>query len=263
MQAESLSNMVIKKVASVHTIFTPSGTRSKMVNRPRCAIGLKFEGETVYETKNRRVVSDASHPVLLPAGATYTWECTKEGHYITLELEFEGACPFSQPVSFPIKSGEKLLALMQRAERRRNEKTPFSEMESIRDAYDILLWLLRAVKETYLPTKTEQKIAPALTFLAQNYAYGVKNEQLAALCGISVVYFRKLFTRVTGTSPIAYAHALRIEKAKEMLTSDFGTIENVARALGYASLYDFSRDFKRRVGSSPSEYAKENRVWHL
>ena len=81
------------------------------------------------------------------------------------------------------------------------------------------------------------------------------NDQLAALTGLSTVYFRKLFVRVTGVSPMTYARKLRISKAKEMLKSDYGTLSDIAQSLGYSSLYDFSRDFKTHVGVSPSKYS--------
>ena len=57
-----------------------------------------------------------------------------------------------------------------------------------------------------------------------------------------------------GISPIAYTKQLRIEKAKEMLKSDYGTLFDIALSLGYSSLYDFSRDFKKYAGVAPSKY---------
>ena len=72
-----------------------------------------------------------------------------------------------------------------------------------------------------------------------------------AVVGLSTVYFRKLFSVVMGVSPINYARSLRLEKAQEMLKSDYGSLSDVATSLGYPSLYDFSRDFKKHTGSSP------------
>ncbi|MBR3941740.1 MAG: helix-turn-helix transcriptional regulator, partial [Clostridia bacterium] len=53
---------------------------------------------------------------------------------------------------------------------------------------------------------------------------------------------------------IAYTHNIRIEKAKEMLKSDYGTISDIAQSVGYPSIYDFSRAFKKHTGISPSKY---------
>ena len=71
---------------------------------------------------------------------------------------------------------------------------------------------------------------------------------------MSTVYYRKLFTEVMGVPPITYARQLRIEKAKEMLKSDYITLTDIATSLGYSSLYDFSRDFKKHTGVAPSKY---------
>ena len=45
-----------------------------------------------------------------------------------------------------------------------------------------------------------------------------------------------------------------IRLPKEILKSDYGTLSDVALSLGYASLYDFSRDFKKHTGIAPSKY---------
>ena len=131
---------------------------------------------------------------------------------------------------------------------------PMTKLESIRDTYSIILALMKAQIEGYLPSEKQQKIAPAVEYISQHYNENVTNDGLAAIAGMSTVYFRKLFTNVMGVSPITYAHNLRIEKAKEMLKSDYGTLSDVAQSLGYVSLYDFSRDFKKHTGVSPSKY---------
>ena len=116
--------------------------------------------------------------------------------------------------------------------------------------------MTQSASEHYIPSEKQQKITPALEYISQHYHENITNDCLAEISGISTVYFRKLFSSVMGTSPIVYARRLRIEKAKEMLRSDYGTLSDVAQSLGYASLYDFSRDFKKHTGTSPSRYEK-------
>ena len=252
MSIDILSNLVIERVPSVSTIYTPKGTVAKRKDRPRWAIVIKYEGETVYTVGSKQFLSDLCHILILPMGCSYEWHCTRSGHCSI--IEFESEMTYGEPLFFSVKNGEKILKMFKDMEYRRNLKKTMVEVESIRDTYSILLMLAQTECEPYLPTEKQQKIASAVEYISQHYNENITNDALAAALGMSTVYFRKLFTSVMGVSPIAYARNLRIEKAKEMLGSDYGTLSDVAVSLGYASLYDFSRDFKKHTGVSPSKY---------
>jgi len=56
--------------------------------------------------------------------------------------------------------------------------------------------------------------------------------------------------------PIAYLNHIRIEKAKELLLGDYQSIEQVSLAVGYNSIYHFSKIFKQKTGVCPSQYCK-------
>ena len=252
MSTDILANLVITKVHSVSTLYTPKNTKLKINDRQRWAVVIKYEGETVYTSNGKRFISDIGHIVILPKGCSYDWQCTRSGHFSIIEFESEPI--FCEPISFSVKNGEKILKMFKDLEYKRNLKRPMVELESIRDTYSILLALTQAVSERYLPTEKQQKIAPAIEYISQHYNENLTNDTLATACGMSTVYFRKLFTRVLGVSPIAYARKLRIEKAKEMLRSDYGTLSDVALSLGYSDLYDFSRDFKKHTGVAPSKF---------
>ena len=201
----------------------------------------------------RRYLSDAQHPVILPRGCTYEWQCTKGGHFAI--IEFDSDLIYAELFTFSVKSSEKILKKFRELEYKRNLKKPMTEMESIKDTYSVILALVQATEpEKYLPTEKYRKIAPAIEYISQHYNKLVTNEELAAKTILSEVYFRKLFTAVMGISPIAYAHEIRIRKAKGMLKSDYGTLSDLAQTLGYSGIFDFSRDFKKHTGVSPSKY---------
>ena len=140
-------------------------------------------------------------------------------------------------------------------EHKRTLKQPMIEIESIKNTYSILLSLAQTQSEPYLPTEKQQKISAAVEYISTHYTETITNDSLAELTGLSTVYFRKIFTNIMGVSPIVYARQLRIEKAKEMLKSDYANLSDVANSLGYPNLYDFSRDFKKHTGVSPSQYS--------
>ncbi len=252
MNADILSNLVITRVHSASTLYTPENVKLIRKDRPRWAVVIKYEGETIYTSGGKHFLSDAEHMVILPQGCSYDWQCVKSGHYSI--VEFDSDLTYHEPLGFSVKNSEKMLKMFKELEYKRNLKKPMSEAESIRDAYSIILALVQTEPERYQPTGKQQKIATAIEYISQNYNKNITNDELAKLTGLSTVYFRKLFTGIMGTSPIAYAREMRIKKAKEMLKSDYGTLTDVARSLGYSGLYDFSRDFKKHTGVAPSKY---------
>lgn len=80
--------------------------------------------------------------------------------------------------------------------------------------------------------------------------------ELAALCGMSECYFRRLFGRFAGMSPVRYRMLIRISAARSMLAAGDMTVGEVAEAVGFEDCFYFSRVFKNIVGISPSAYAR-------
>ena len=255
MSLDILANLVITKVYSASTLYTPEKTKTKRNDRPRWAVVIKYEGATMYTYNGKHVLSDLNHMVILPKGCSYEWECTKPGHFSIIEFESESV--FCEPISFTVKHGEKFLKHFKELEYKRNLRSFMFEAESIRDTYAIILSLVHLASEAYIPNSKLKKIQPAIEYISQNYSQNITNDTLSAISGMSTVYFRKLFTQMMGVSPIAYTKQLRIEKAKEILNSDYGTLSDVAHSLGYVNLYDFSRDFKKHTGVAPSKYANK------
>lgn len=252
MNVDILSNLVITRISSVSELYNPKGARQKREGRECWAAVFKHEGSTVYISDEVRYLSDRAHAVILPKGCSYVWECVESGRFYILEFDCaEGAL---KPMSFYIKNGERLLKMFRELDLKRNFKTKLGSLESIRDAYSILLALAESEAEPYHPTKHRKLISPALDYISKHYTEAITNDDLAKSAGMSTVYFRKLFKNAMGISPIAYARTMRIEKAKEMLMSDYSSLSDLAISLGYPSLYDFSRDFKKHTGASPSNF---------
>lgn len=79
--------------------------------------------------------------------------------------------------------------------------------------------------------------------------------EIAALCGVSDCYFRRLFQEYSGMSPMLYRQNHRIERAKQLLRSDENyTVGEIAQELHYSDIYHFSKAFKKVCGVSPTQY---------
>jgi len=63
--------------------------------------------------------------------------------------------------------------------------------------------------------------------------------------------------RATGVSVTRRLRNLRLEEARGLLHYSSLSVTEIAEQLGYPSIHDFSREFSRALGRSPSKYAKE------
>lgn len=258
METDFLPKMIIKRVLGASTMYSESGGVFRWTDRPNWAMVFKYEGETVYTVGTRQVVSDKRGMVMLPKGLSYEARFTKSGHYCIIEFETDAAC--ESILQFPLRNADEILGLFKKAEYQRNLGRPMAEIEGIRCAYAVILKLAEEAARVYTPSDSRRRLFPALDYMAKNYTRKLRTDELAALAGLSPDYFRKLFSRTYGVSPVAYIHALRIRKAKEMLMSDYLTITDIAISLGYENIYDFSRCFKKAVGVAPSAYLKMSTV---
>jgi AraC family transcriptional regulator, arabinose operon regulatory protein len=81
-------------------------------------------------------------------------------------------------------------------------------------------------------------------------------EKLAQAVGLSADHFTRLFRKLRGVTPREYILQARIESAQNLLLSSNHSIGRIAEILGYSDVYFFSRQFKEKVGVSPSAFRK-------
>lgn len=80
---------------------------------------------------------------------------------------------------------------------------------------------------------------------------------LAEHTGYSISYLRAIFRKEIGVSLGSYMRDSRMSTAASMLSApDHGSVEDIARACGFGSLFAFSRAFKTAMGMPPTAYHK-------
>ena len=84
--------------------------------------------------------------------------------------------------------------------------------------------------------------------------------ELASMCGISEVYFRREFKRFYGMTPLEYVKKRRIDIAKGLLQTGMCNVTETAMQSGFESVSYFSYEFHRLTGMSPGEYVKQNQL---
>jgi AraC-like DNA-binding protein len=137
-----------------------------------------------------------------------------------------------------------------------------------REAVRALVWLLMVRLQRLAPKGKEQKagrrtsverLAPALEYLAANYAESVAVDALAERCGTSPTHLRRLFHEATGLSPKGYLTQLRLRMAMTLLAASDHSILEVSLAAGFQTLSSFNRHFKQALGEAPRAWRKKQR----
>ena len=76
--------------------------------------------------------------------------------------------------------------------------------------------------------------------------------EIAQKCFVSEVYLRKLYEKECHTTPFKALTDIRMKHAY-MLAKEKCPIKEIARAVGYSDVYQFSRAYKRHFGYPPAE----------
>ena len=97
------------------------------------------------------------------------------------------------------------------------------------------------------------QIAKALRRIENQYAENLSVEQLAYDVNMSVSAFHHNFKAMTNTSPLQYVKSYRLHKARLLMVHDGLKASTAATRVGYESASQFSREFKRMFGVTPSD----------
>jgi AraC-like DNA-binding protein len=95
-------------------------------------------------------------------------------------------------------------------------------------------------------------ITRAVQWIRENYTRPFRVEEVARLSGMSVSAFHRNFHAVTTMTPIQFQKAMRLQAARLLLVNRPNDVTGVSYRVGYESPSQFSREYRRQFGSSPS-----------
>jgi AraC-like DNA-binding protein/ligand-binding sensor protein len=97
-------------------------------------------------------------------------------------------------------------------------------------------------------------VQKARAYIANNKKESLSLTQVAEASGASMFHFCKVFKKSTGLKFTDYVTRVRLEDARTQLLNPNRRIGEVAYDVGFQSLTQFNRMFKRVFGQSPTEF---------
>jgi AraC-like DNA-binding protein len=106
----------------------------------------------------------------------------------------------------------------------------------------------------YQQREALQRIEPILRLIETRYAEPISLDEMAQIAYVSRSHCCALFQTALKTTPITYRNARRLAEARQLLKNTNQTIQEIAHRVGFSSVQEFNRLFRRESGYTPSEF---------
>lgn len=238
--------------------LVPSGQgEAEHRNRSSHGLALNLAGHKVYRfADGTKIDVPGGKVIFLPEHSSYSVFAEAPGDCYAVNFRLSENANFS-PFLISIRNLPPLRESFVSAEAAFRTRNVGWRETCLSDLYRILSLLQKERTALYTPTGKAGWLTPATERIHESFCDGKLNiEDLAALCGISTVYFRRLFHRVYGVSPMQYIQRLRLERSKELIASGLYTVEKTAELSGFSDTCYFCRCFRSQTGVTPTEYRR-------
>jgi len=98
-----------------------------------------------------------------------------------------------------------------------------------------------------------ERIGTVMRRIHEDCAAPISTEQMAAMAGMSKTVLHETFKSVTTMTPLQYVKSIRLHRARLLMLNEGLPASAAGFRVGYASASQFSREFKRFFGTSPSQ----------
>lgn len=107
--------------------------------------------------------------------------------------------------------------------------------------------------EIAIPDTQTHRISRAIEWLNTHYAEPLSIDSLAQMINLSPSALHHRFKAVTAMSPLQYQKQLRLQEARRLLLAENSDVSSIGYKMGYESPSQFSREYSRLFGASPSK----------
>lgn len=105
--------------------------------------------------------------------------------------------------------------------------------------------------DLYMHGTRDNRIINAIAWIKNNISASISVEKLAKMVNMSVSTLHRHFKCITGFSPLQYQKHLRLYEAQRLMLAENERADMAALAVGYESITQFNREYKRMFGEPP------------
>ncbi len=112
------------------------------------------------------------------------------------------------------------------------------------------------LKSLFTLDSQSNKIYKAVEYITENYKDRLTINDIAAKVNMAPSTFFRVFKQITLISPLQYQKRLRLYEAQRLMLAESLTATEAAYNVGYESITQFTREYKKIFNSSPAKNIK-------
>lgn len=142
----------------------------------------------------------------------------------------------------------RLLALHEKP-----EQIPLRAPMMVRELHYLLLISPhgKLLRQLNTPGTPNNQVLRAINWIWENYKHPIRIESLAREVNMSPSNLHRSFKLLTGFSPLQYQKQLRLYEAQRLMFLQNERVSSAALSVGYESVTQFNREYKRVFGEPP------------
>ena len=109
----------------------------------------------------------------------------------------------------------------------------------------------KILRQLNMPGTQNNQVAQAINWIRENYKIPMRVESLARQVNMSTANLHRRFKLLTGLSPLQYQKQLRLYEAQRLMLLENERASSAALSVGYESVTQFNREYKRIFGDPP------------
>lgn len=133
------------------------------------------------------------------------------------------------------------------------EQIPFRAPMMLRELHYLLLISPhgKILRQLNTPGTQNNQVVQAINWIRENYRIPMRIESLARQVNMSAANLHRRFKLLTGLSPLQYQKQLRLYEAQRLMFMENERVSSAALSVGYESVTQFNREYKRVFGEPP------------
>ncbi len=103
-------------------------------------------------------------------------------------------------------------------------------------------------------TDNSQRIDSIIKYISINYVNDITLEDISEVACMTTNSFCRFFKKITNKSFTEFLNEVRIRNASRLLAQEEIPVSEICYSVGYNSITNFNRQFKRIIGVTPKDY---------